>query len=74
MDNYHLTHDDDGWKLKREGAERATKRFDTKEEGMDFSKKFMRKHSGSLKIHKKDGEIQEERTYPRSADPRRTPG
>jgi hypothetical protein len=28
----------------------------------------------SVKIHKLNGEFQEERTYPRSADPRRSPG
>jgi Uncharacterized protein conserved in bacteria (DUF2188) len=28
----------------------------------------------SVDIHKVDGEIQEERTYPRKADPRRSPG
>jgi Uncharacterized protein conserved in bacteria (DUF2188) len=28
----------------------------------------------SVKIHKQNGRIQEERTYPRSADPRRTEG
>jgi Uncharacterized protein conserved in bacteria (DUF2188) len=28
----------------------------------------------SVRIHKTDGKIQEERTYPRSADPRRTKG
>jgi hypothetical protein len=28
----------------------------------------------SVRIHKADGKIQEERTYPRAADPRRSPG
>jgi hypothetical protein len=28
----------------------------------------------SVKIHKQDGQIQEERTYPRSADPRSSKG
>lgn len=28
----------------------------------------------SLRIHKRDGEIQEERTYPRASDPKRTKG
>ena len=28
----------------------------------------------SVRIHKTDGEIQEERSYPRSADPRRSKG
>jgi len=28
----------------------------------------------SVKFHKKDGTLQEERTYPRSADPRESKG
>jgi hypothetical protein len=28
----------------------------------------------SVRIHKQDGKIQEERTYPRGADPRRSKG
>ena len=34
----------------------------------------MKKNGGSLKIHKQDGTIQEERTYPKSDDPKNTPG
>ena len=34
----------------------------------------MKKNGGSLKIHKQDGTIQEERTYPKSDDPRNTLG
>ena len=29
---------------------------------------------GTVRIHKTDGKLQEERTFPRSADPRRYPG
>ena len=29
---------------------------------------------GTVRIQSKDGRIEEERTYPRSADPRRSPG
>ena len=31
---------------------------------------FLEGRTASVKIHKKDGTLQEERTYPRSADPR----
>ena len=74
MDNYHVTHKDGEWKLKKENAERSTKNFETKEQAVDYAKDFMKKNGGSLKIHKQDGTIQEERTYPKSDDPRNTPG
>jgi hypothetical protein len=34
----------------------------------------MQAHPGSVKIHKENGQIQEERTYPRSADPSESKG
>jgi hypothetical protein len=74
MDNYHLAKDADQWKLRRQGADRAALVFDNKKDAVDGSAEFMRQHGGSLKIHKENHRIQEERTYPRSADPRRTPG
>lgn len=74
MDNYHLTHKDGKWNLKKEGSDRAIKTFKVKQEAVDYSTEYMREHQGSLKIHKEDGKIQEERTYPRSADPKQSKG
>ena len=74
MDNYHLKKDEGQWKLTRQGAERAALTSDTKEDALKKSMEFMQDHGGSMKIHKENGRIQEERTYPRSADPRKSPG
>lgn len=69
MTKYHLTYKDNKWKLKPEGADRAVKTFETKREAIKGSAVYLKAKEGSLRIHKKDGTIQEERTYPRSADP-----
>lgn len=76
MEKYHLTHDGENWKLKKEGAKRSSKVFDdsTKQEAVRQAAEFMREHPGSLKIHKQDGPIQEERTYPRRNDPPQSKG
>lgn len=74
MDNYHLVKRDDDWKLQKQGADRAAMTFDDKKSAVAESAKFMRQHGGSLKIHNMDGKFQEERTYPRSADPRKSRG
>jgi len=77
MQNYHLVHKDGNWKLKKEGAQRASISFadSTKEEAVKGSAEFLQQNAGgSLKIHKVNGGIQEERTYPRSADPRKSKG
>lgn len=71
MRNYHLTKDGDNWKLQRENTSRATANFasSNKEEAIRKSAELLSGSNSSLKIHKTDGRIQEERTYPRSADP-----
>lgn len=69
MDNYHLTKDGNDWKLQKQGGDRAIKRSGTKEEAIQHMRGYMDGREGSVKIHKENGEIQEERTYPRSADP-----
>ncbi len=59
------------WELKREGSGEVVKRFKTKANAtkggvLERAVKKM----GSVRIRKRDGRIQEERTYPRSMDPR----
>lgn len=76
MDNYHITKRPDGdWGLKKESAQRATKVTTTKSEMMKAIKGGAHSSSpSSVKIHKENGRIQEERTYPRNSDPRKTKG
>lgn len=74
MDNYHLSPTADGWELKKAGAERASKRAATKQELVGSLADFFDGKTASVKIHKADGTFKEERTYPRSADPRRSKG
>lgn len=74
MDNYHVSPTPDGWELKKAGAERASKRSTTKQELVSSLSVFFEGKTASVKIHKADGTIEEERTYPRSDDPRRSKG
>lgn len=74
MDDFHITPTENGWALKKQGAERASKTASTKAEIVKLASEFLEGKTASLKIHKQDGSIEEERTYPRSADPRKTKG
>lgn len=74
LDKYDLNPTEDGWELKKRGSKRATRTFETKREGRDYSTDFLADKEASLMIRKKDGSFQEERTYPRSRDPRHRPG
>lgn len=75
---FHLTHDakKDDWVLREEGRPRATARYETKAEATAGGelKSALGKEGGSVRIHKESGRIQEERTYPRSRDPRGSKG
>lgn len=73
---YHVTRRSDGnWQGKLVGAARASVVSETKAEAQQATID-MAKNAGnaSVYIHGTSGRIQEERTYPRSADPRKTKG
>ena len=74
MDNYHVSATDGGWELRKEGGSRASKKAATKDDLLRETATFLEGKTASVKIHKKDGTIQEERTYPRKADPRKSKG
>ena len=74
MDNYHISATDSGCELRKQGATRASKTAATKDEMLQITAAFLEGRTASVKIHKKDGTLQEERTYPRSADPRESKG
>jgi hypothetical protein len=65
---------DSRWDLKDQtGAVIAT--FQTKAEAVIGGKiEKAIGGEGSVRIHKRDGTLEEERTFPRSRDPRRRPG
>jgi len=73
LPKFSLAHNDKNkkWELKREGSGEVIKRFKTKAaatKGGVLERAV--KKLGLVRIRKRDGKIQEERTYPRSADPR----
>jgi len=74
LDKFHLTKKGNEWKLEKANSNRAVVKADTKAEAVQKMREYMQTHEGSVRIHKEDGKIQEERTYPRSKDPRRSKG
>lgn len=73
-----LTHDDrsDRWKLVDDKSDRTVKSFETKGDATagGVLRKVLGPEGGSVKIQKENGRYQEERTYPRSRDPRGSKG
>jgi hypothetical protein len=77
LSRFSLVHNDKSkkWELKHEGSGQVVKRFATKAAAI---KAGVLERAiggrGSVRIRKRNGKIQEERTYPRSADPRGSKG
>jgi hypothetical protein len=73
--NFYVTKSTKGWEGHREGKNHAVAKGPTKKEVVSEMIRHAKQHQpSSLKIHKVDGRIQEERTYPRSTDPIQYPG
>lgn len=66
----------DQWDLKQDKTDKVVKSFETKTEATKSGvlKKAVGTEGGSVKIQKENGRFQEERTYPRSADPKSSEG
>jgi hypothetical protein len=64
------------WVLKHDVSHRVKKRFDSKEKALTGGvlDKILGTEGGSVKIKKLDGRIQEERTYGKGRDPKRSRG
>jgi len=64
------------WELQKDKTGQVVKRFNVKENATkrDVLRKAIGPNGGSVKIQKVNGRFQSERTYPKSKDPKRSPG
>lgn len=66
---YHVVPHDDGWAVRKEGAERATSVHGTKKEALSAGRETAKKHLPSaLIVHKQDRSVQETFTYEEEND------
>ncbi|GMU74348.1 MAG: hypothetical protein AMXMBFR44_5450 [Candidatus Campbellbacteria bacterium] len=64
------------WDLENDKTNKLVKSFETKEDATEGGvlRKAVGTDGGSVKIQKENGKIQEERTYPKSRDPKESKG
>lgn len=78
LPKYTLSHNEkkEKWELKNDTTDRVVKNFDTKSEATAGGslEKAIGSKGGSVKIQRMDGDYQEERTFPKSADPKTSKG
>lgn len=74
MKRIDVVHGDNGW-VGRSGG-RTIVTGETKQQAVLAAAEAAKRSADavSVRIHKRNGQIQEERTYPRSADPRSSRG
>lgn len=62
---YHVINNPTGgWDIKKEGGQRSSGHFTTKDKAIDRGKELAKSgNRGQIKIHKQDGKIQTEHTY-----------
>jgi hypothetical protein len=73
LKRFELKRDGEEWGLFDQIGDRV-RAFRTKAEALQSGVLEKLVGEGSVRIHREDGQMEEERTFPRSQDPRRSPG
>ncbi len=58
-----------GWSVRKGGASRASRVFETQTEAIDYAKGLAKKNGSELYIHAKDGTIRDKRSYGNDPNP-----
>lgn len=70
--SHHVVPDPNGgWSVKKEGASRASKRFDQKRDAVTYAKNISKDQGSELVIHGQDGTIIEKDSYRNDPNPPR---
>lgn len=59
----HVVPRDGRWAVRKGGAERVTRRYDTQREAVDAAREIARKHRTEVFVHGRDGRIRERNSY-----------
>lgn len=61
--NQHVVSHPDGWAVKGEGNQKATRVFDTQAEAIGLAESIARNQQSDTKIHGRDGKIRAGNSY-----------
>lgn len=65
----HVVPSPSGWSVKKSGSSKASRSFSDKEKAVDYGKKLSKNEKTELYIHKKNGMIQDKRSYGNDPNP-----
>jgi hypothetical protein len=63
MKSQHVVPSENGWAVKRGGANKATKIFKVQRDAEQYANKIAQNHKSSVFIHGKDGRIRNRKDY-----------
>lgn len=63
MDNQHVVPHDGGWAVKKAGAARVSKVFDTQKEAVSYGQKVARNERSELFVHNSSGRIKTRKSF-----------
>lgn len=61
----------DGWSVKKSGAVKASRNFDTKDKAVKYGRELSKNEKTELYIHKSNGMIQSKNSYGNDPNPPR---
>lgn len=61
--NVHVVPHDNGWAIKKEGNQRVSNVYDTKQKAQKLATKYAKSEKVELIIHNKDGRISTKNSY-----------
>ena len=59
VDDQHVLPHENGWAVKREGAQQASQTFDRKEDALERARELADSQGARVVVHREDGTIQE---------------
>jgi len=65
----HVVPSSSGWSVKKSGAVRASRSFETKERAVEYGRELSKSEKTELYIHKQNGIIQERNSYGNDPNP-----
>lgn len=65
----HVVPSSSGWSVKKSGADRASKTFDTKDKAVGYGRELSKNEKTELFIHKSNGMIQNRNSYGNDPNP-----
>ena len=65
----HVVPSSSGWSVKKSGSSKASRIFSDKERAVDYARKLSKSEKTELYIHKRNGTIQDKRSYGNDPNP-----